>query len=67
MSSTSDIYVGFWTNWSKGAVLGSTLTLANRNGVILVAALAIFIQVSLVSHLLCLDLYFWENRFANKG
>ncbi|KAE9372844.1 hypothetical protein N431DRAFT_467074 [Stipitochalara longipes BDJ] len=46
MSSDPEVHVGFWTNWSKGAVLGSTLTLPNRNGGVLVAALAIFIQLA---------------------
>ncbi|KAF4613378.1 hypothetical protein G7Y89_g15510 [Cudoniella acicularis] len=45
MSSNTTIYVGFWTNYSKGAVLGSTLTLSNRNGAILIGALAVFIQL----------------------
>lgn len=46
MSSNATVYVGFWTNYSKGAIVGSTLTLTNRNGAVLIAALAIFIQVS---------------------
>ena len=54
MSSGTAIHVGFWTNWEKGEVLGSTLTLPSRNGAILVAALAIFIHVSLVSYILAL-------------
>jgi hypothetical protein len=45
MSLPQTIYTGVWTNWSKGAVVGSTITLSNRNGAVLIAALAIFIQV----------------------
>lgn len=45
MSTNTSIHVGFWTNWTEGSVSGSTLTLSNRNGAILIAALAIFIQV----------------------
>ncbi|KUJ23520.1 uncharacterized protein LY89DRAFT_184506 [Mollisia scopiformis] len=45
MSSDLKVYVGFWVNYSKGAILGSTLTLPERNGVILIAAVAIFIQL----------------------
>ncbi|KUJ17744.1 uncharacterized protein LY89DRAFT_747572 [Mollisia scopiformis] len=44
MSTNTTVYTGFWTNWSKGAVTGSTLTLSNRNGAVLIAALAIFLQ-----------------------
>ncbi|CZR60573.1 uncharacterized protein PAC_10469 [Phialocephala subalpina] len=46
MSTDASVYVGFWTNWSKGSIEGSTLTLTNRNGAVLIAALAIFIQLS---------------------
>ncbi|KUJ06552.1 uncharacterized protein LY89DRAFT_769160 [Mollisia scopiformis] len=45
MSSNTTIHTGFWTNYSKGAVIGATLTLTNRNGGVLIAALAIFIQL----------------------
>ncbi|KAF4612825.1 hypothetical protein G7Y89_g15548 [Cudoniella acicularis] len=45
MSSNATIYVGFWTNYSKGAVLGPTLTLSNRDGAILIGVLAVFIQI----------------------
>jgi hypothetical protein len=46
MSQNGTIYVGVWTNWSEGAILGSTLTLTGRDGAILVAVLALFIQLS---------------------
>ncbi|KAE8453974.1 hypothetical protein EG329_007750 [Mollisiaceae sp. DMI_Dod_QoI] len=46
MSTNTTTHVGFWTDWSKGGVSGSTLTLSNRNGAVLIAALAIFIQLS---------------------
>lgn len=45
MSANTTIYVGFWNNHAKGAVVGSTLTLSNRNGAVLIAALALFLQV----------------------
>jgi hypothetical protein len=46
MSSNATIYVGLWTNWSKGPISGSTLTLPVRDGAILIALLALFIQLS---------------------
>jgi len=46
MSSSQTIYVGTWTNWSKGHVKGATLTLPNQHGVVLIAALALFIQLA---------------------
>ncbi|KAE9381083.1 hypothetical protein N431DRAFT_457696 [Stipitochalara longipes BDJ] len=46
MSTNSTVYTGFWKNLAKGEVVGSTLTLSNRNGAVLIAALAIFIQLA---------------------
>lgn len=37
------VYLGVWTNWSHGKVLGSTLTLSQQNGGFLVAFLALFV------------------------
>ncbi|KAE8446476.1 hypothetical protein EG329_011939 [Mollisiaceae sp. DMI_Dod_QoI] len=45
MSSNTTVHLGFWTNYSKGEILGSTLTLSSHNGGFLIAALAIFIQL----------------------
>ncbi|KAI1739076.1 hypothetical protein F4680DRAFT_466641 [Xylaria scruposa] len=46
-SSTSTdeypVYVGVWTNWSRGQILGSTLTLTRRESDLLVAFTAFFI------------------------
>ncbi|KAL9620224.1 MAG: hypothetical protein Q9160_005233 [Pyrenula sp. 1 TL-2023] len=38
------IYVGTWTNWSRGRVLGATLTLTHHNGALLTAFLALFVS-----------------------
>ncbi|KAE9363255.1 hypothetical protein N431DRAFT_475416 [Stipitochalara longipes BDJ] len=45
MSSNATVYTGFWTNYARGTVYGSTLTLSTRNGAILIAAIAIFFQL----------------------
>lgn len=45
------IYTGVWTNHAYGRVNGLTLTLSNRNGAVLIAFLAIVVQV--------LGGYFW--------
>jgi hypothetical protein len=37
------VYLGVWINWSKGRVFGSTLTITQRNGALLVAFLALFV------------------------
>lgn len=41
-----DIYLGFWTNWSHGAIRGATLTLKRRDGGFLLAFLALFVTVA---------------------
>lgn len=45
-SSNISVYTGVWKNWSEGPIVGATLTLSARNGVILVAVLALFIQLA---------------------
>jgi len=36
-------YTGFWVNWAKGLILGSTLTLSSRSGSIFLAFLVVFV------------------------
>ncbi|KAL9110933.1 MAG: hypothetical protein Q9227_004548 [Pyrenula ochraceoflavens] len=45
LGSTTDVpaYLGVWTNWSRGRILGATLTTTHRNGALLTAFLAIFV------------------------
>jgi len=37
------VYLGLWTNWSHGPVLGSTWTMSRSNGTLLIAFIAFFI------------------------
>lgn len=37
------VYLGVWTNWSHGQILGLTLTLTRRNGAFLTAFLALYV------------------------
>ncbi|KAF9634368.1 hypothetical protein BFW01_g5263 [Lasiodiplodia theobromae] len=39
------VYTGMWTNWSRGRVLGSTITLSQRDGTLLIAFTAFFITL----------------------
>ncbi|KUI69927.1 hypothetical protein VM1G_05376 [Cytospora mali] len=41
-----DIYIGLWTDWSKGKVLGATITVTAATGVILAAFIAIFVNLA---------------------
>ena len=46
LPAETHIYTGFWINWSRGAILGSTITLNQRNGGLLTAFLGIFVTVA---------------------
>lgn len=39
------IYKGPWINWSKGAVVGATLTLSDRDGGLLISFVATFVTI----------------------
>jgi hypothetical protein len=41
----STIYTGFWVNWSKGPILGTTLTTTSQHGFLLVSFLALFVRM----------------------
>lgn len=45
LASTPDlqVFVGSWINWSRGRVLGATLTVSNANGNLLIAFIALFV------------------------
>ncbi|KAF2800964.1 hypothetical protein K505DRAFT_344820 [Melanomma pulvis-pyrius CBS 109.77] len=38
------VYLGVWTNWSKGSVFGSTITMTQYNGNLLIAFIALFVS-----------------------
>ncbi|KAL1855676.1 hypothetical protein Daus18300_011057 [Diaporthe australafricana] len=38
-----DVYLGAWTNWSRGRILGATLTLESRYGLLLLSFTATFV------------------------
>lgn len=42
---SSHIYHGVWVNWSRGAILGATLTMSERSGGLLTAFIATFITI----------------------
>lgn len=41
--SRYDVHLGTWTNWSRGQVLGATLTLESRYGLLLLSFTATFV------------------------
>ncbi|KAI1364789.1 hypothetical protein F5Y08DRAFT_353259 [Xylaria arbuscula] len=53
------IYVGIWTNWSRGRVFGSTLTLSRQDADLLIAFTAFFIAfvTTRVWRIICFTLH----------
>jgi hypothetical protein len=48
MSTTiagSSIYIGFWVDWSRNLIIGSTITLSGRSASTLTAFLALFVTI----------------------
>lgn len=62
----SSIYTGIWTNWSYGAIRGSTLTMSRSNGNFLVAALALFVTITGTCfwRIACFVLHHWLSSEA---
>ena len=46
LDASAYVFQGLWTNWSKGPVLGRKLTLSPQNAAVLVAILALFVQMT---------------------
>lgn len=42
-STEHPVYLGVWTNWSKGQLFGATLTLSRQDGDLLIAFVAFFV------------------------
>ncbi|KAI3316465.1 hypothetical protein HD806DRAFT_458237 [Xylariaceae sp. AK1471] len=42
-TSQYNVHLGLWTNWSRGRVLGQTLTISRRDGDLLIAFTAFFV------------------------
>ena len=53
------IYTGVWTNWSRGYILGATLTLRRRDADLLIAFTAFFVSfvASRVWRVICFILH----------
>ena len=42
--ATQQIYTGVWTNWDRGKILGSTVTVSQQDGNFLIAFIALFVS-----------------------
>ncbi|KAL1616497.1 hypothetical protein SLS54_008400 [Diplodia seriata] len=45
ISENYDVYLGVWTNWSRGKILGSTITLRRTEVTLLIAFIAFFVSI----------------------
>jgi hypothetical protein len=68
MDLNSTAYTGAWINWSRGPVLGATLTLPNSYGAALVSAVAVLVHLSGTFSwmTICYVLHQWRTALA-KG
>ena len=66
LPAETDVYTGFWINWSRGRVLGSTITLSQRYGGLLTAFLGIFVTVVGAACWTIQSFLIHQHR-ANKG
>ncbi|KAI9149485.1 cytochrome p450 protein [Paramyrothecium foliicola] len=58
-TSTYPVYVGLWTDWSHGPVMGKTLTVTGSDGALIIAFVAFFITMigSQVWRIICFILH----------
>ncbi|KAF2186125.1 hypothetical protein K469DRAFT_687516 [Zopfia rhizophila CBS 207.26] len=66
LPSSSDVYIGHWVNWAKGPVHGSTITMNSTTGAVIVAFLALYVQISGV-YLWGLLCYIFYHRRISRG
>ena len=65
MLSDVDVYVGSWIDYTKGPILGATLTLTYRDGAFMVAFLALFVRMA-GSHLCGIFCYITHQWRSNR-
>lgn len=65
----NNVYIGIWTNWSRGAILGPTLTTTKQYGNLLIAFTALFVTfvASRLWRISCLILHRWYSTAADKS
>ena len=68
LPSSSNVYLGAWVNWSKGSVLGSTITTTATAGAVIVAFLAVYITLCGTNlwTLLCFLIYHRRSSKENR-
>lgn len=66
LEASAYVYQGLWTKWSEGKVYGITLTLSPRNTAILVACVALFVQLSGAQLWGVLRFAFHQSRMSKR-
>ena len=66
LPADTSVYTGFWINWSRGRVLGSTITLSQRYGGLLTAFLGIFVTVAGAACWLIQSFFIHQYRAKNR-
>lgn len=68
VNSDTHVKIGFWTNWSHGRVLGSTLTLSQQDGALLIAFIALFVAFvgARLWKIACYGLHRFFSNAANQ-
>lgn len=64
-----NIYTGIWTNWSRGAILGPTLTISKQYGNLLIAFTALFVSfvASRLWRVCCVVLHRYHSTAADRN
>jgi hypothetical protein len=62
---TFEIYTGTWTDWSRGRILGATITLSSRDASFLLAFIAAFLTILVIR--LWLIISFAAHQFIATG
>lgn len=65
----NDVYTGIWTNWSRGPILGSTLTTTKQYGNLIIAFTALFVTfvASRLWRVSCLIIHRWYSTAADRS
>ncbi|KAK0621819.1 hypothetical protein B0T17DRAFT_642089 [Bombardia bombarda] len=59
------VYIGFWTDWSYGKVLGATLTLERSDATLLIAFAAFYLTI-VTTHIWAISCFCFHSCFSTR-
>ncbi|KAI0196934.1 hypothetical protein F4808DRAFT_439331 [Astrocystis sublimbata] len=67
-SNNYNVYMGLWTDWPRGRILGSTLTITKSNGALVIAFAAFFATIVAARfwRMLCVVIHHVYSRFGSE-